>query len=522
MKKIIYVVLLMFLSSPSFCVAKRYVVFFAETSDISNVVVDKILLSNRFCMNVPVNDAVNIPENLEELISYGKIEVALSFNPEPVLPIFAMLSNVELSKSQRHGIFEEYVVNNLTRFESNTNKGNSCVFLNCAEMSYDVLYYFARLKLSWINVDNLEENARGAYVVDGITIFSLYKDFPYNQTDVMKWLESKPEDIIPVLLTKKHLQNVMLMEYLITTFDNSKYIYPATPMYVSKVKSDLLQQKTVYFKQVAINKMIMDKLFSAANLIVNYTNTSNFKEYVYNNARSELIYLCNYNLLKDVSFGVSNGKRMFDATYDNIHRLLGAFELGENKISESYVYSDEKNISISSNKQTSVELISDGISINNDGLLKSIQVIAKNNNIKINFSFKDDKWDDNIAFIDFYIDLNNIDGAGSTSLLSGVNGFLTTESGWEYSLRIYKDKAVLYKYSSDGASYVSNLIVDGDASILIPQKYIRGNPSRWGYQSIAIAENNGKKVVIDFLNQSDKTKDEILSATPFLISAVRH
>ena len=175
---------------------------------------------------------------------------------------------------------------------------------------------------------------------------------------------------------------------------------------------------------------------------------------------------------------------MFDATYDNIHRLLGAFELGENKISESYVYSDEKNISISSNKQTSVELISDGISINNDGLLKSIQVIAKNNNIKINFSFKDDKWDDNIAFIDFYIDLNNIDGAGSTSLLSGVNGFLTTESGWEYSLRIYKDKAVLYKYSSDGASYVSNLIVSGDASILIPQKYIRGNPSRWVYQSI--------------------------------------
>ncbi|MCA6071223.1 MAG: hypothetical protein LE168_02365 [Endomicrobium sp.] len=521
MKKIIYVILFTFLSFSSFCDAKRYVVFFAETSDISNVVVDKILLSNRFCMNVPVNAALDIPENLEELISYGKIEPALSFNPEPVLPIFAMLSNVELSKSQKRGIFEEYVVNNLTSFESNTNKGNPCIFLNCAEMSHDILYYFAGLKLSWINVDNLEENTHGAYAVDGITIFSLYKDFPYNQADVMKWLESKREDVIPILLTKKHLQNVMLMEYLITTFDNSKYICPVTPMYVSKVKSDLLQQKTVYFKQVAINKMIMDKLFSAANLIASYANTSNFKEYAYNNARNELVYLCNYNLLKDVSSGVSNRKRMFDAAYDNIYRLLGAFELEKNKINEPYVYSDKKNISVS-NKQTSVELISDGISIYNDGLLKSIQVIAKNNNIKINFSFKDDKWDDNIAFIDFYIDFNNIDGAGSTSLLSGVNGFLTTESGWEYSLRIYKDKAVLYKYSSDGALYVSNLTVSGDVSILIPQKYIRGNPSRWGYQSIAIAENNGRKVIVDFLNQSDKTKDEILSITPFLISAVRH
>jgi hypothetical protein len=496
------------------------VVFFAETSDISNVVVDKILLSNRFCMNVPINAAVSIPENLEELISCGKIEPALSFNPEPILPIFAMLSNAGLSKSQTHGIFEEYVVDNLTRFKSNTNKDNSCVFLNCAEMSYDILYYFAGLKLSWTNADNLEENAHGAYTVVGVTIFSLYKDFPYNQTDVMKWLESKCENIIPILLTKKHLQNVTLMEYLITTFDNSEYIYPATPMYVSKVKSDLLQQKTAYFKQVAINKMIMDKLFSAANLIANYANTSNFEECAYNNARNELVYLCNYNLLKDVSSSVSNGKRIFDAAYDNIYRLLGAFELGKNKINEFYVSSDQKNISIS-NKQTSVELIPDGISIHNDGLLKSIQVIAKNNNIKINFLFENGKWDDNIAFIDFYIDLNNIDGAGSMSLLSGVNGFLTTESGWEYSLRIYKNRAVLYKYSSDDASYVSNLIVSGDASILIPQKYIRGNPSRWGYQSIAIAENNGRKVVVDFLNQSDKTKDEILSATPFLISAVR-
>ena len=521
MKKIICVILFMFLSSSSFCDAKRYVVFFAESSDIPSIVVDKMLLSNRFCMNVPVNATIGIPKNLEKLISYGKIEIALSFNPEPVLPVFAMLSNAELPKSQKHGVFEEYVANNLTSFKNNTNKDSSCVFLNYAVMSHNVLYYFAGLKLSWINVDNLEENMYGAYTIDGITIFSLYKDFPYDQTDVLKWLESKRENVIPILLTEKHLQNVMLMEYLITIFDSSKYICPATPMYVSKIKSDLLQQKTVYFKQVAINKMIMDKLFSAANLIANYANTSNFKEYAYNNARSELVYLCNHSLLKDVSSGVPNGEKMFDAVYNNIYRLLGTFKLEKNKINESYVYSDTKNISIS-NKQTSVKLIPDGISIYNDGLLKFIQVIAKDNNIKINFSFKDDKWDTNIAFIDFYIDLNNIDGAGSTSLLSGVNGFLTTESGWEYSLRIYRNKAVLYKYSSDGASYVSNLTVSDGDSILIPQRYIRGNPSHWGYQSIVIAENDGKKVVVDFLNQSDKTKDEILSVTPFLISAVRY
>ncbi|MDR0800285.1 MAG: hypothetical protein LBN01_01975, partial [Endomicrobium sp.] len=145
---------------------------------------------------------------------------------------------------------------------------------------------------------------------------------------------------------------------------------------------------------------------------------------------------------------------------------------------------------------------------------------SENNSIKINFYFEDEKWSESIAFIDFYIDLNNVYGAGATSLLEGINGFLTAESGWEYALRIYKDKAVLYKYSSDGASIVSDLPVNG-ASVLIPQKYIRGNPVNWGYQAVIVSEVDGKKIIADFLNQSAKTKEAVLSEKPFQSSAVR-
>jgi hypothetical protein len=122
--------------------------------------------------------------------------------------------------------------------------------------------------------------------------------------------------------------------------------------------------------------------------------------------------------------------------------------------------------------------------------------------------------------MDFYIDLNNIEGAGSTSFLSGINGFLTTDSGWEYSLRIYKDKAILYKYSSDGAAFISNISVC-DGSVLIPQKYIRGNPANWGFQAIVVSEITKEKVVIDFFYQGDNTKDKILSTKPFQVSAIR-
>jgi hypothetical protein len=79
------------------------------------------------------------------------------------------------------------------------------------------------------------------------------------------------------------------------------------------------------------------------------------------------------------------------------------------------------------------------------------------------------------------------------SLLEGINGFLTMESGWEHALKMCKDKAVWYKYSWEGASIISDLPVNGN-SVLISQKYIRGNLVNWGYQAVTVSEVDGKKL----------------------------
>jgi len=110
---------------------------------------------------------------------------------------------------------------------------------------------------------------------------------------------------------------------------------------------------------------------------------------------------------------------------------------------------------------------------------------------------------------------------GSTTMLAGVNGFLTRESGWEYALRVYRDKAILYKHFSDGASSIVSELPFIDNSVLVPQKYIRGNPVNWGYQAVVVSDFDGEKVVVDFLNQNTRTKEKILSVKPFQISAVR-
>ncbi|MDR3256213.1 MAG: hypothetical protein LBT18_00920 [Endomicrobium sp.] len=522
MKKLIYIFVLFVTLSVSVSVAfgdgSRYIVFFAESSVISQSTIDKMLLSKYFCVNVPINSITGVPKNLEELVSYGKIEPAVSFNPETVLPVLAMLSGI---KSKKRGVFEEYISTNLADFANNTNREEFGIFLNHAEISHNILYYFTGLNLSWINADNAEGNIPGAYYIDGITVFSLYKDFPYNQEDIMNWLKTKRENIMPVLLTKKHLQNSKFMEYLINLFNNSN-IKPATPSYISEVKKDLLQHKNIYFKQIVLDAVVMEKLYCVANLINNYADFNNFKEYAYNNARSELVYLCSWDLLSAVSADETYGKRMFDVAYGNIHRLLNSAKETKSKNLNNFIYEakrERKDIPVLSG-QTIVESIINGVAIYNKGLLNLIKIVSQDGGIKLSFSFEDGKWNESVSFVDLYIDLNNINGTGSTSLLAGINGFFTTESGWEYALRIYKDKAVLYKYSSDWASIVSNLPVN-DNSVLISQKYIRGNPVNWGYQSIAVCDVDGKKTIIDFLNQSIKTKAEILSIKPFQFSTVR-
>jgi|LQAB01.1.fsa_nt_gi hypothetical protein len=63
----------------------------------------------------------------------------VSLSPEPVLPVLAMLSGVKSEKSGRQSIFEEYISNNLSDFEINTNRNAFGIFLNFAEVSHNIL-----------------------------------------------------------------------------------------------------------------------------------------------------------------------------------------------------------------------------------------------------------------------------------------------------------------------------------------------------------------------------------------------
>ncbi len=96
---------------------------------------------------------------------------------------------------------------------------------------------------------------------------------------------------------------------------------------------------------------------------------------------------------------------------------------------------------------------------------------------------------------DVYIDLNHIVGAGSIRLLDGRGAFSAARDAWEYALTVVGTDARLWRASADGApEELSTLTAtadpaSGEIQVSVPRDLLRGNPPRWGYLALALAED---------------------------------
>jgi len=506
MKKLLFSLLsILLFSGLAFAAGERYVVFFAETSDIPSGVAAKIMSSKRFCMTVPLVSGDQIPDNLDELVASGKIEPALVFNPEPLFPVMARVYKMSGSRNLRGGGFEDFITDNISGFQSVASRDNFGVFLKSGQVSSEILSYFAGAGISWVNAKNASETLPGVFLHNGIDTFVLYNNFPSSAKDVMPWLSARTEDVIPVLLTKKQLSSLAFMTYLVDLFEKSVYIKPAVPSYISFAAKDLVPARdSVAFGETKVNENILNKLYLAAEHINKY-RSAHSQDDAYRNAQSELGYLCGYELLTGVAANITSSIRMFEASFNNVFRLLG-FPIPDDNIAPS---SD----AAAASDASQIKQIAGGVSITNNGYIYGISVYNSGDSIRVDVSAG---WGDNVEFVDLYIAMNDLDWAGSTSMLPGAPGFFTSDSGWEYAIRITQSKASLYRYSADGATLVTDIAVDGN-SFVLPNRYLRGNPENWGYQAVSVAQGN----ITDFLNQTAKTKSAILSATPVQLSVIR-
>ncbi|MDR3243251.1 MAG: hypothetical protein LBT79_00720 [Elusimicrobiota bacterium] len=512
-------ILLIFALTSAYAQSKfRYIIFFAQTANIPQPVINKILNSNYFVLTIPIDASENLPTNIEELIASGKGEISMSLKPEPLLPMASSIYGPSGYSPDRQDIFTDYFKISIDEFKSKTNADRFGLFLKSGEISNEFMFLFGQNKFVWVNSLNTPGNMHGAYKINGMNTFALYKNFPTNSNDVMKWLSSTNESVIPVLLTDKHLSNAALMSYLVELFDKSLYIKPASPLYLNdKEKEKFSLRNNVVFSKTKISPSIMEKLASAADVIRKYRNMSGYSQVSYKNAQSEFLMLNDYQLLSGVESKSVESKRTFDAIYDNIFKLLGAAMFSD---------SEMEKMSVSVNTGEENQIIADiwqidgGISVANSDLIRNLSVISSENSIKVSLKFDTEDWNGDISFVDIYIDMNNIEGLGSTVMLKGIKGFLDSNNGWEYAVRMYKDRALLYRDSPDGSVLLGEFPVRNNSVNI--NRFIRGNPRNWSVQAVAVNSSSGDNEVIDFLGKSNRrAKKDILTSAPLEIPAIR-
>ncbi|MDR0822334.1 MAG: hypothetical protein LBN20_00945, partial [Endomicrobium sp.] len=511
--------LLVFGFSPANAQSKyRYIVFFAQSLNIPQSVINRIMASNYFSLTIPIDSAEIIPNNIAELIASGKGEPALSFKPEPLFPLVSSVYGPAGYTPDRQDILSDYFKNNISEFKSKMNMDNFGLFLKSGEVSNDLLLFFNQNKFIWANASNTADNIYGAYKINGMNTFAVYKNLPNNSGDIMKWLEARKESIIPVILTERQLNDIVFMTSLINIFEKSQYIKPAIPLYINNVeKEKFVVKNNVSFSNPQFNSNIMDKLNSAADVIHKYKSMKGYSQTSYKNAQSEFLILSNYQLLYGVESKNPENLRAFSAIHDNVLKFVGI-----SMLTDAEMDTMKKNISVYENKGEDSEISADivringGISIANNELIKNISVISANSNIQISIKFNTESWDSAISFIDVYIDMNNIDGLGSIVMLKGVKGFLDSANGWEYAVRIYRNRALLYRDSQNGQVLLGEFAVQNNTVRI--NRFIRGNPANWAIQAIAVDSSGTNNAVIDFLGSSKgKSKKDILLSVPLEI-----
>jgi len=96
---------------------------------------------------------------------------------------------------------------------------------------------------------------------------------------------------------------------------------------------------------------------------------------------------------------------------------------------------------------------------------------------------------------DVYIDLNRVVGAGSTRLLEGRGAYAAARDAWEFAVTSAGTDGRLWRAArSPEPEELSPLSVEtdparGEVKIVVPRSILRGNPARWGYTLLALAED---------------------------------
>jgi hypothetical protein len=512
MKKLLFIVIsIVFYAASAYSDNQdRFIVFFAESQDIPQNVLNAINRSKQFCINVPVSFSREAPESIQELISSGKIEPSFNFNPEPVFPALLSVYNKGNDRSEKMDMFKDFIDNNIKTFERNIHKTRFGLFLHSGIVSDSVMNIFNKENLLWINISNSASPMFGIYNIDGLPSFFIYKNFPNNINDAKKWIDARRGKVIPVLLEKQHLQNPSFMSSLINFLDNNNDIKTASPLYITLLRKDLIRPvEKINYTQIDVDSRIMNNLSEAVSVVQRYRKSPNYSEPLYRNAQDEIMFIFTQDFL------LSLDEESLNAAYANIFRLLnGTIPIN---IMETPINAPPPILDEDTERAMAIE---NGIRIESKGdSIKAINITVSNDRLNVDIDFNKGIWDRNISYIEIYIDINRIDNMGLTSTLNEKSA-LTPSAAWEYAMKITRNEVELYKASAQKPVLIAHFPIK-DGKVSIPKSYINGNPRNWGIQAMAIQKTSKETTLVDYLGTNVDEKKRVLKARMVVFPAIR-
>ncbi len=95
---------------------------------------------------------------------------------------------------------------------------------------------------------------------------------------------------------------------------------------------------------------------------------------------------------------------------------------------------------------------------------------------------------------EIYTDFNRVLGAGRVPMLEGRGANVMARDAWELALSISGEEARLFRARGgepeEVAAFKAQWRSDrGEVSVIVPRSFMRGNPARWGWAVVALAED---------------------------------
>ena len=263
------------------------------------------------------------------------------------------------------------------------------------------------------------------------------------------------------------------------------------------------------------DNLLWQKIFVARTALENYKNSGFAKLSVLEVAKEKMFSLYNYKALSDVIAGSRDAQLEFNNNLLSVWKLLGAIApTGLTEEENVGAYSFEVNKSLQVLKINNSILTSSAL-LNGFEVKVTSDVVVFTVNISTQVKLS-------AYSADIYIDLNVLNGAGSTLLLAPITGFaFASQSGWEYAFRINNGKASMYSFNNYSQQLISEFNLTNSFTVSVPIGVLRGTPLSWGYQVVLFKSHEGIVKVMDYISNDAIERVNSIDNLQIVIKSLR-